>query len=149
MGRTTAPAVSAMPAAARPKVTCLPNATMPHSLPDEGEAREILFLPRGSPRPARSLERRAGRGIHSRPVRRYDARGVSMKRYVAVAGTIGAGKTSLVAWLVKRYGLVPFYEPNEQNPYLADFYADMARWAMHSQCFFLAHKLELHQELAA
>jgi deoxyadenosine/deoxycytidine kinase len=72
-----------------------------------------------------------------------------MKRYVAVAGTIGAGKTSLVAWLVKRYGLVPFYEPNDDNPYLADFYADMRSWAFHSQCFFLAHKLKLHQELAA
>jgi deoxyadenosine/deoxycytidine kinase len=70
-----------------------------------------------------------------------------VKRYVAVAGTIGAGKTSLVHWLVKRYGLTPFYEPNEANPYLADFYADMARWAFHSQCFFLSHKLELHQEL--
>ncbi len=70
-----------------------------------------------------------------------------MKRYVAVAGTIGAGKTSLVAWLTRRYGLVPFYEPNEENPYLADFYRDMARWSFHSQAFFLAHKLELHQEL--
>jgi deoxyadenosine/deoxycytidine kinase len=70
-----------------------------------------------------------------------------MKRIVAVAGTIGAGKTSLVAWLVKRYGLEPFYEPNEANPYLADFYADMERWSFHSQCFFLAHKLELHQRL--
>ena len=70
-----------------------------------------------------------------------------MKRYVAVAGTIGAGKTSLVAWLVKRYGLTPYYEPNESNPYLQDFYADMARWAFHSQAFFLAHKLELHQAL--
>ncbi|MGH7297570.1 MAG: deoxynucleoside kinase [Polyangiaceae bacterium] len=72
-----------------------------------------------------------------------------MKRYVAVAGTIGAGKTSLVAWLVKRYELVPFFEPNEQNPFLADFYGDMARWAFHSQAFFLAHKLKLHQQLAA
>ena len=70
-----------------------------------------------------------------------------MKRIIAVAGTIGAGKTSLVAWLVKRYGLEPFYEPNEANPYLADFYADMKRWSFHSQCFFLAHKLELHQRL--
>lgn len=70
-----------------------------------------------------------------------------MKRYVAVAGTIGAGKTSLVAWLVKSYGLTPFYEPNENNPYLADFYKDMPRWAFHSQCFFLAHKLQLHQDL--
>jgi len=72
-----------------------------------------------------------------------------MKRYVAVAGTIGAGKTSLVAWLMKRYGLVPFYEPNDDNPYLTDFYADMRAWAFHSQAFFLAHKLKLHQQLAA
>ncbi len=68
---------------------------------------------------------------------------------VAVAGTIGAGKTSLVTWLVKRYGLEPFYEPNEQNPFLDDFYADMSRWAFHSQAFFLAHKLELHQRMEA
>ncbi|HEY8077171.1 MAG TPA: deoxynucleoside kinase, partial [Labilithrix sp.] len=72
-----------------------------------------------------------------------------MKKYVAVAGTIGAGKTSLVAWLVKRYGLVPFYEPNDENPYLADFYRDMKAWAFHSQIFFLSHKLRLHQELLA
>jgi deoxyadenosine/deoxycytidine kinase len=70
-----------------------------------------------------------------------------MKRYVAIAGTIGAGKTSLVRWLTKRYGLTPFYEPNETNPYLVDFYKDMAAWAFQSQVFFLAHKLELHQEL--
>lgn len=72
-----------------------------------------------------------------------------MKRYVAVAGTIGAGKTSLVAWLVKRYGLQPFFEPNDENPYLADFYRDMKAWAFHSQVFFLSHKLKLHQELLA
>lgn len=72
-----------------------------------------------------------------------------VKRYVAVAGTIGAGKTSLVAWLVKRYGLAPFFEPNEDNPYLADFYADMKKWAYHSQVFFLSHKLKLHQALLA
>lgn len=70
-----------------------------------------------------------------------------MKRYVAVAGTIGSGKTSLVSWLVKRYGFEPFYEPNEGNPYLEDFYGDMKRWAFHSQAFFLAHKLDLHQKL--
>ena len=72
-----------------------------------------------------------------------------MKRYVAVAGTIGSGKTSLVKWLVKRYGLVPYYEPNDENPYLADFYRDMKTWAFHSQLFFLSHKLELHQSLLA
>jgi deoxyadenosine/deoxycytidine kinase len=72
-----------------------------------------------------------------------------VKRYVAVAGTIGSGKSSLVAWLVKRYGLAAYYEPNEDNPYLADFYGDMRAWAFHSQLFFLSHKLELHQSLLA
>lgn len=71
------------------------------------------------------------------------------KKTVAVAGTIGAGKTSLVAWLTRTYGLLPFYEPHEANPYLEDFYADMKRWAFPSQAFFLAHKLELHQQLEA
>ncbi len=70
-----------------------------------------------------------------------------MKRTIAVAGTIGAGKTSLVDWLVRHYGITPFYEPNEANPFLEDFYKDMKRWAFHSQCFFLAHKIELHQQL--
>lgn len=70
------------------------------------------------------------------------------RRYVAVAGTIGAGKTSLTAWLVKNYGFRPFYEPNDENPYLADFYADMKAYALKSQLFFLAHKTKLHQELA-
>ena len=70
-----------------------------------------------------------------------------MKRYVAVAGTIGSGKTSLVTWLVKRYGLSPFYEPNDANPYLADFYKDMKTWAYRSQLFFLTHKFRLQLEL--
>lgn len=70
-----------------------------------------------------------------------------MKRYVAVAGTIGSGKTSLVSWLEATYGLQPFYEPNDDNPYLADFYQDMSRWGFHSQIYFLSHKLELHQAL--
>ena len=68
---------------------------------------------------------------------------------MAVAGTIGSGKSSLVAWLVKRYGLTPYYEPNDENPYLSDFYRDMKAWAFHSQLFFLSHKLRLHQELLA
>ncbi len=70
-----------------------------------------------------------------------------MKRYVAVAGTIGSGKTSLVSWLVEHYALKPFYEPNDDNPYLADFYRDMTQWGFHSQIYFLSHKLELHQSL--
>lgn len=74
---------------------------------------------------------------------RQDRRG-----YVAVAGTIGAGKTSLVEWLARKYDLLPFFEPQDQNPYLEDFYADMKRWSFHSQVAFLAHKLDLHLRLA-
>jgi deoxyadenosine/deoxycytidine kinase len=70
-----------------------------------------------------------------------------VKRYIAVAGNIGAGKTSLVEFLVKRYGLKPFFEPNDTNPYLADFYQDMGRWAFHSQIYFMTHKFRLHREL--
>jgi deoxyadenosine/deoxycytidine kinase len=69
------------------------------------------------------------------------------KRFIAVAGNMGAGKSELVQFLCRRYGLRPFYEPNETNPYLADFYADMKTWAFHSQIYFLTHKFRLHREL--
>ena len=49
--------------------------------------------------------------------------------------------------LAERFHWQPYYESVEDNPYLADFYKDMSRWAFHSQSFFLAHKLELHQSL--
>jgi deoxyadenosine/deoxycytidine kinase len=69
------------------------------------------------------------------------------KRFIAVAGNIGAGKSELVSFLCRRYALTPFYEPNDTNPYLADFYANMRRWAFHSQIYFLSHKFRLHREL--
>jgi deoxyadenosine/deoxycytidine kinase len=72
---------------------------------------------------------------------------VSKKKFIAIAGNIGAGKTELTGFLCKKYGLTPFYEPNEQNPYLADFYRDMKTWAFRSQLFFLTHKYKLHREL--
>ena len=70
-------------------------------------------------------------------------------RFVAVSGNIGVGKTTLVRYLTERYGIVPVYEPFGDNPYLDDFYADMDRWAFHSQVFFLARKFRLHQDLEA
>ena len=69
------------------------------------------------------------------------------KRFIAVAGNMGAGKSELVSFLCRRYGLKPFFEPNDTNPYLADFYADMPKWAFHSQIYFLTHKFRLHREL--
>lgn len=73
-----------------------------------------------------------------------------MVRYVAVAGNMGSGKSTLVQFLCRRYPEIrPFYERNEENPYLADFYDDMGRWALHSQLYFLTLKFRTHQELDA
>ena len=60
---------------------------------------------------------------------------------------MGAGKSTLVDFLSRTYGIEPFYEPNEDNPYLPDFYNDMKRWSFHSQLYFLSSKFRLHQEL--
>jgi deoxyadenosine/deoxycytidine kinase len=68
-------------------------------------------------------------------------------RFIAVAGNIGVGKTSIVRYLGEQYGFEPVYEPFADNPFLDDFYADMARWSFPSQIWFLAHKFGLHQEL--
>ena len=70
-----------------------------------------------------------------------------MKRSIAIAGNIGVGKSTLVEFLSSTYGIQPFYEPNEENPYLPDFYKDMKRWAFHSQLYFLSNKFRLHQEM--
>lgn len=69
------------------------------------------------------------------------------RKYIAIAGTIGAGKSSLVEFLTEKYGIEPFFEPNDQNPYLEDFYADMKRWSFQSQIYFLAAKFRLHQQI--
>jgi deoxyadenosine/deoxycytidine kinase len=74
---------------------------------------------------------------------------VSAPRYVAVAGNIGAGKSSLVKWLHATFDLAPFFEPQDENPYLADFYGDMRRWAYPSQLFFLVKRFRIHREMEA
>jgi deoxyadenosine/deoxycytidine kinase len=73
-----------------------------------------------------------------------------MAKYIAVAGNMGSGKSSLVQFLCRRYPEIrPFHERNEENPYLAEFYRDMGRWAFHSQIYFLTLKFRTHQELNA
>ncbi len=68
-------------------------------------------------------------------------------KIIAVAGNMGAGKSSLVDWLRHQFGAVPFFEPNDENPYLSDFYADMPRWAFASQTFFLVRRFQIHREV--
>ena len=71
-----------------------------------------------------------------------------MKKFVAVAGNIGVGKSTLVEMLCEKLNWTPFFEPVAENPYLADFYRDMETWAFHSQVFFLTHRLRAHHQLA-
>jgi deoxyadenosine/deoxycytidine kinase len=68
-------------------------------------------------------------------------------RVIAVAGNMGSGKSSLVEWLRQQFGMLPFFEPNEENPYLADFYADMPRWAYNSQLWFLIRRFQIHRAI--
>lgn len=69
------------------------------------------------------------------------------KKFIAVAGNMGVGKTSMVEFLCHKYGFQPVYEPFMDNPYLDDFYKDMPTWGFHSQMYFLTHKFRLHREL--
>ncbi|WP_299578800.1 deoxynucleoside kinase [uncultured Sunxiuqinia sp.] len=57
--------------------------------------------------------------------------------HIALAGNIGAGKTTLAGLLAKHYGWKPHYEDVDENPYLNDFYEDMQRWSFNLQIYFL------------
>jgi deoxyadenosine/deoxycytidine kinase len=70
-----------------------------------------------------------------------------VKKFIAVAGNIGVGKSTLVALLCQRLNWQPFFEPVNDNPYLSDFYQDMVAWSFQSQIFFLTHRLQMHLQL--
>ena len=61
--------------------------------------------------------------------------------YVAIAGNIGSGKTTLTEILTRRYGAKAYYEESD-NPYIGDFYEDMSRWAFQLQISFLGSRIE-------
>ena len=69
--------------------------------------------------------------------------------HVAIAGNIGAGKTTLTKLLAKHYKWSPHYESVEENPYLDDFYGEMERWSFNLQVYFLNSRfrqiLEIHE----
>jgi len=79
--------------------------------------------------------------------RRYRSSLPDDRKYIAVSGNMGSGKSSLVEFLCNHWDIKPFFEPNEDNPYLEDFYEDMQRWSFHSQVHFLTAKFKLHLEL--
>lgn len=82
-----------------------------------------------------------------RPTAAEGAAPRSPHKFIAIAGNMGVGKTSMVEFLHKTYGFQPVYEPFMDNPYLDDFYRDMQAWGFHSQLYFLTHKFRLHMGL--
>jgi len=60
--------------------------------------------------------------------------------HVAIAGNIGAGKTTLTELLAKHYKWEPHFESVEENPYLDDFYSSMERWSFNLQIYFLNNR---------
>ena len=70
-----------------------------------------------------------------------------MKHFVAIAGNIGVGKSTLVEKLAQMNGWQAYFEPVAENPYLEDFYENMKAWAFQSQVFFLSHRLRMHLDL--
>ena len=67
--------------------------------------------------------------------------------YIAIAGNIGAGKSSLTGLLAKHYGWEAFYESVDNNPYLEDFYDDMRRWSFNLQIYFLSSRFKHQKEM--
>lgn len=68
-------------------------------------------------------------------------------KFIAVAGNIGAGKSSLTGLLAKHYGWEAFYESVDDNPYLSDFYEDMRRWSFNLQIYFLSSRFRHQKEM--
>ena len=62
--------------------------------------------------------------------------------HIGVAGNIGAGKTSLTKMLAEQYGWTPRFESVSDNPYLEDYYKDIARWSFNLEMYFLVRRLE-------
>ena len=62
--------------------------------------------------------------------------------HIAIAGNIGCGKTTLTNMLAKHYGWSPRFESVDYNPYLSDFYEDMARWSFNLQIYFLNKRFQ-------
>ena len=62
-------------------------------------------------------------------------------KYIAIAGNIGAGKTTLTTQLGKHFNWEVHYESTDDNPYLSDFYTDMQRWSFNLQIYFLNSRL--------
>lgn len=72
---------------------------------------------------------------------------MTKKHYIAIAGNMGVGKSTLTRLLSESFDWTPFYEAVDDNPYLADFYKDMPQWSFHSQIFFLSRRLRSQRDI--
>lgn len=62
--------------------------------------------------------------------------------YIAIAGNIGSGKTTLTKMLAKHYGWKKYLEPVADNPYIDDYYKDIPRWALNMEVFYLKQRFK-------
>ncbi len=69
--------------------------------------------------------------------------------YIAIAGNIGSGKTTLTRMLAQHYGWTPRFEPVDINPYLEDYYKDMSRWSFNLEVYFLKQRFRDLLEIAS
>lgn len=67
--------------------------------------------------------------------------------FIGIAGMIGAGKSTLATSLAKHLGIKAYYEPVENNEYLADFYRDTAKYSFQMQVYLLTRRFQQHQEI--
>lgn len=68
-------------------------------------------------------------------------------KFIAIAGNIGVGKSTLTGLLSSRFGWKSYYEVVDTNPYLSDFYENMQNWSFHLQVFFLSKRFEHHKQM--
>jgi deoxyadenosine/deoxycytidine kinase len=94
--------------------------------------------------PSRTRKRRSARA----PRKRTTSYRLPRKLFIAVAGNIGSGKSSLTRLLSAEFGWTPYYESVEDNPYLHDFYADMKRWSFNLQVYFLSNRFRSHKAIS-
>ena len=82
---------------------------------------------------------------HKQAINRWTRAKTQSKTFVAVAGNIGSGKSSLTDLLSEHFGWRPYFESVADNPYLKDFYADMHRWSFNLQVYFLSNRFRNHK----
>jgi deoxyadenosine/deoxycytidine kinase len=68
-------------------------------------------------------------------------------QYIAIAGNIGVGKSTLTGLLAKHFNWEAFYESVDDNPYLKDFYEDMSRWSFNLQIYFLSSRFKRQKNI--